>query len=75
MNYIPRLCVLKKKRYSVRAEYQSVVSLSAFRLIHYETKVVKFFNIANLYEIFYVHAVDGHEKGLAKKFFSQPSAC
>ncbi|MDY4562004.1 MAG: hypothetical protein SPD85_00095, partial [Candidatus Cryptobacteroides sp.] len=44
------LCFLKKKRYSVRAEYQSVVSLFAFRLIHYATKVYKLFNITNFSE-------------------------
>ena len=48
------LCVLKKKRYSVRAEYQSVVSLFAFRHIHYATKVTKLFNITNFYQILFL---------------------
>ena len=34
----------------MRAEYQSVVSLFAFRLIHYATKVYKLFNITNFSE-------------------------
>ena len=54
------LCFLKKKRYSVRAEYQSVVSLFAFRLIHYATKVYKLFNITNFSEkLFHRSSIQG----------------
>ena len=51
------LCFLKKKRYSVRAEYQSVVSLFAFRLIHYATKVYKVFNITNFSEKLFLRSI------------------
>ena len=47
----------------MRAEYQSVVSLFAFRHIHYATKVTKLFNITNFYQILFYCRIIQSGKG------------